>query len=1080
MLNAAKNLIAKVTGSEDPGDEPMEEEEGSLKMQHPVDEIKVRGYPVGKDLLCQLETDVDLSKKKKKKKATRVPVLVLDCSGSMGNWVQRCIDSWAAGLTELGFGPDEECHMVEFESRVTERTMKIKDLAQYSCHSRGCTSMTPVVGPLKKVISANMKNDIYLWVISDGAIDDQRCFRDAFKQEMTDLMGSPNISVCGIRLTLGYGDPDTTAMCAVGLLSNNEFKLEDCNPQIDSTRGAVEGLVEMILGITAAEAMLTLTAEGKSKCLTKRPGEELANSIEIRNKNYFLVRKPFGNLQLNGIPLVIEERPETESLKILEKYAHVALHKLAQEKIAAVGECTDHFIQALENLFEKLDAQEATIDEDVGDIGSTKHRVHLLKKSLEKQKRGIRQQIQQLKNQTKMEELSGNIQASFLRGIGTDTKTDKALGRRYIATQASPEKMIQDAVDIFIKEVDEIEKATEKDDMPRCFVLQETALESCVTALKAAIEIFGNYGSLDVENCLQLLGLVGIAIKHTVDNYVEPMNLGLNHGFKDKIKDIYPGVVLNQTSVWFAAKNNETLKAPGFNEEITSVVPIKRWNHPAVWKLYNSLTTIAVLQCSAQLRRTLTPLPRDRRAFAASALMKMVAMWQNPSEIQARTMADMLDSIQMFKTPEELAKLTTLLMEDKNPDFHFTDANAFNSELGPFAMLMVDKDLLSFAGGPDSKLFWRALISNTVNWRTRKAMGEEDRQVALRELFSISEDHYTHPLPDDVEEPEEPEFYGGWDAQKMEDYTKKKKLRPFSRIFLRMHAIAKAYYKTGKITPELFETEATNKEEFAKFVVGYDYNTFMILEVAKAVKMKGESDRFLKENEVIQAMRIPHPDTYEEAITCLEDMVKPIYKYEYMQQAGEKRKKVTEARLSKFLDSFATMSLDDFSKGMDKNIPNASHPSVSTVVQKIAKDVDKVTEVKTKLELLLLGKVQDHIWNRGAVNRSKSKSLLKLLTPMMNETEIQEIKELIHNNKLHIYREQVNRQGHSNDKPSFWAITGNSQPWCFLSHDEPGYNKFVNETLRGYENSEVVSEQYLWETWKHLVNNRPSKERPGG
>lgn len=1058
----------------------MDEDEASHKMEHPVDEVKVKGYPVGPDLLCQLEINDDLSKKKKKKKATRVPVLVLDCSGSMGNWVQRCLDSWEAGLTELGFGPDEECHVIEFESEVTEKTLKVKELSKQNVRCRGCTNMTPVVGPLKKVVAANMKNDIYLWVLSDGAIGDQNRFRDAFKQQMTDFMGSPNISVCGIRLTFGYGDPDTTAMCAVGLLSNNEFKLGDFNGKEDRIRGPIAGLVEMILGITTAEAMLTLTAEGKSKCLTKRPGEELANSIEIRNKNYFLVRKPFGDLKLNDIPMTIEERPESESLKILEKYAHVALHKLAQEKIAAVGECTDHFIQALENLFEKLDAKEATIDEDSGEIGSSKYRVHLLKKSLEKQKRGIRQQIAQLRNQAHMEQLSGNIQASFLRGIGMDTKSDKALGRRYIATQASPEKMIQDAVDIFMKEIDELEKATEKDDMPRCFILQETALESCVTALKAAIEIFSNYGTLDVENCLQLLGLVGIAIKHTVDNYVEPMNLGLNHGFKDKIQDIYPGIVLNQTSVWFAAKNNETLKAPGFNAEITSVVPIKKWNHPLVWKLYNSLTSIAVLQCSAQLRRTLTPLPRDRRAFAASALMKMVAMWQNPSEIQARTMADMLDSIQLFKTPKELAKLTTLLMEDKNPDYHFTDANAFNSELGPFAMLMVDKVLLSFAGGPDSRFFWRALISNTVHWRTKKALDEEDRQQALRNLLSISEDHYTHPLPDDLEEPEEPEFYGGWDAQKMEDYIKCKKLRPFSCIFLRMHAIAKAFNKMGKISAELFETEATPKEEFEKFVVGYNYNTFINLEVAKAVKMKGESDRFLKENEVIQSMRIPHPDTEEEAKKCIEDMVKPIYKYEYMYEAGEKRKKVTEARLTKFLENFMAMSLDDFSKGMDKNIPNASHLSVSTVVQKIAKDIDKVTEVKPKLELLLLGKVKDYIWNRGAVNRSKSKSLLKLLTPMMDDKEREEIRELIHNNKIHIYREKTNRQGHNNDKPSFWAITGSSQPWCFLSHDEVGYETFVNETLRGYEKSELVSEQYLWETWKHLLNNRPSKERPGG
>jgi len=1098
MLNAARNLVSKVTGSGSQasgGDDPMDEsnndelmDETTQKMEHPVDEVKVKGYPVGPDLLCQLDIDFDLTHKKKQKKATRVPVLVLDCSGSMGNWVQRCLDSWNSGLTELGFGPDEDAHIIEFESGVTERKLKVKDLKDYRSRSRGGTSMTPVVMPLKKVISANMKNDIYLWVMSDGGIGDQARFRELFKQEMTDFMGSPNISVCGIRLTLGYNDPDTTAMCAVGLLSNNEFNLEDFTDgnnrggygRCEETSGSVGGLVELIMGITAAEAMLTLATGGGVKCLTKRPGEELSSSVEIRNKNYFLVRKPIGKLTLNGIPVIIEERPEEESLKVLERYAKVALHKLAQEKIAAVGECTDHFIQALENLFEKLDAKEASIDEDMGDIGSTKHRVHLLKKSLEKQKRGIRQQIAQLRNEAHMEQLSGNVQASFLKGIGMDSKADKALGRRYIATQTDPEKLIQEAVDVFVKEIDEIEKATEKADMPRCFVLQETSLESCITALKAAIEIFSNYGSLDVENCLQLLGLVGIAVKHKIDNFVEPMNLGINHGFRDKIVDIYPGVVLNQTSVWYAAKNSETLKAPGFNGEITSVVPIKKWNHPLVWKLYNSLTSIAVLQCSAQLRRMLTPLPRDRRAFAASALLKMLSMWPTPSEIQANTMADMLDSIQMYKTPEELAKLTTLLMEDKNPDHHFTDANAFNSELGPFALMMVDRNLLAFAGGPDSRLFWRALISNTTYWRTRKALGEDERQKELRVLFSISEEHYTHPLPDDVEEPDEPEYYAGWDATKMEEYTKRRNLRPRSRIFTRFHAIAKVYNKNGKITPEMFEAEATPREEFAKFVIGYDYNTFMELEVAKAVKMKGESDRFLKENEEIKAMRMPHVETAAEAKKRMEDMVKPIYKWEYMNEAGEKRRKVTEARLSKFLEDFTAMSLDDFSKGMDENIPNAAHPSVAVVVQKIAKDVDKVADVKPKLELLLLGKAKEHVWNRGAVNRSKSKSLLKLLTPLMDEKEKEEIRELIHKNTKHVYREQLNRQGHNNDKPSFWAITGNSQPWCFLSHDPVGYESFVNETLRGYENSELPSEQYLWETWKHLLTNRPSKERPGG
>ena len=62
------------------------------------------------------------------------------------------------------------------------------------------------------------------------------------------------------------------------------------------------------------------------------------------------------------------------------------------------------------------------------------------------------------------------------------------------------------------------------------------------------------------------------------------------------------------------------------------------------------------MQMSAHLRNTLTPLPRDRIAFSASLLLKMMSDWANPTEVQRKMMAGVLASIQ-WKNQSDKAKM---------------------------------------------------------------------------------------------------------------------------------------------------------------------------------------------------------------------------------------------------------------------------------------------------------------------------------------------------------------------------------------------------------------------------------------
>ena len=51
-----------------------------------------------------------------------------------------------------------------------------------------------------------------------------------------------------------------------------------------------------------------------------------------------------------------------------------------------------------------------------------------------------------------------------------------------------------------------------------------------------------------------------------------------------------------------------------------------------------------------------------------------------------------------------------------------------------------------------------------------------------------------------------------------------------------------------------------------------------------------------------------------------------------------------------------------------------------------------------------------------------------------------------------------NRQGHCNEKPSFWAATNYVDPWSFLKNDQKGYRQWLKTlaTLDGGDHSHQV------------------------
>ena len=61
----------------------------------------------------------------------------------------------------------------------------------------------------------------------------------------------------------------------------------------------------------------------------------------------------------------------------------------------------------------------------------------------------------------------------------------------------------------------------------------------------------------------------------------------------------------------------------------------------------------------------------------------------------------------------------------------------------------------------------------------------------------------------------------------------------------------------------------------------------------------------------------------------------------------------------------------------------------------------------------------------------------------------------------HWYRKEGSRKKYTNEKPSFWAITGYTTPWAFLKNNKEGYHQFLESLKEMFDDEVVKVVQYL-------------------
>ena len=637
-----------------------------------------------------------------------------------------------------------------------------------------------------------------------------------------------------------------------------------------------------------------------------------------------------------------------------------------------------------------------------------------------------------------------------LRNLKGNTKSSRGLMRRFRNEKKKGEAEMM----TYQQLVNLKEELKDQEDSPKdktCFMSHESSLISAQIAVNELLEQLEKGDKIPLEKLITLFGLVGIPISHDVQNYTDPMNIGIDSGLKAVVPSNQ--CHLSQRSLWglSGTNHNESLgQSFGFNSKITAVVPIKSWNHPVVWNAFQKKTTLGKYLLSAQLRGTDTPIPSDHVAFTTSTLMRALQQWPEPNESEASLMADLLDTIQFKNHNREVLKE---FMEKS--DFHIISNMA--SGLAPIAKMMESAEVLSFAGSAGSKQFWRAIYSNSIFWKIKRSVGKhkEDRSNRMKAIINTD----TKTI----------------NQEELEKYM----LDP--TVYAQTHQIAKKFTAFPKIGAEMFQNNQANVEEFKRVVASYNFNLFMAVEVTKALLCKKSTWR-------LKTHKFPHFNSEEDAWLWLQQVHATL-------ECNKVLKPRTDGTVKDFFKSVCTLSLSEFASQLNDIIPcefDKFQPDTKRTSKFMIEEVlDQLTlqggvQVEEKLRLLLFGQDADFQWQNGHCLRNSviAKRILGALTPYMteegsNKQELDTLHSKLDKMTKHYYRTKGSRRKYSNDKPSFWTITGHTEPWSFMKQSRQEYLKF-KDTLASFHNSGEPPKEQFFKEWNHLLKHDPSKNDTSG
>ena len=964
-------------------------------------------------------------------------IVILDVSGSMGELVPRFVNTILPKVLH-NLNIRNEIKLITFsdESHLYNGDADFFKVLQVN--AKGFTYMSYSFKFLKDILDSTSNKFLRILTISDGELDDQKEtvslsseFSEVFKNHF-------KINSQAVRLYTSTSEPDTRGLSSMLQFNSiNEPKLIDVQGF-----GDVNKIIDLICNLFKNDGLdYNLCLKSSEKIFLENPWDEGSEVFKlIKGENIFWLNKIPEKIfvenekfnQLVNIEicenLTVENYQKILENKIKYFYQKIKILKVVNTKTSA--EEMNKIIQYFENFENVLNLQKIEEEKNLNNIDKFKisNRAFLLKKLIQKRNSSISHKMKEIKNDDKVSELNSKQLADFLRNLDIN-KDSKKLSKRGFNEGINFDDMARKEVLDMSKHISEI---SDIDDSSHSisFYSTSTTLEGIKTVCELVkdAETFENVTAIDI---IKLLNIVGIGCDAPIGNYTDPMTYRLD--------DIYIGCYISLSDILTASEyNNGKNNLIDFNtkKQIVNVIPF--FDDSRIHEfLLKYAPKLLEYTASIGMRRLLIEVQYSYEFLIEAGIWKFSEIFNNnrresainvycklikDCEIASKGHYDYLVKIIL----NQIKNYKQNPLDEVNKMHIFLNDNSIVNMTYAFLYLIKNNEM-EILPKICRELFCHG-VHKIVNKLIKKSEDHEDFiKKYLEDLLEINYEKNGTKLPEMFKENNINEFY--------DDYSiNLEKLNKFYQISFRALFIPfTPYYLKAALQEDkkaAFAKMPKFNEENVKIYLNikYDFNYFKLFAVVQAFLFRTNEERLDLKN---KTMKIIDLDNFENADKMVRNLVRDLYKKNFEERLKNQNKKEMEILENNLIDMLIkTKDLEEFSNlikfGVQQGnktykIENVSSSGFTKLKNRLINPLEEVPEVLKKIAILVTGHYKEKkVFNNG--NCLRDISYFKNIICKIDKNYWEKLLAYVKSKFRHIYRDLPNRQGHSNEKPSYWAL----------------------------------------------------------
>jgi hypothetical protein len=995
-------------------------------------------YPTVKGYIGKISYDGNENKIKNNDNV--VTIVILDRSGSMESNVERLVNGLLPDtFAKLGYKETDKITLILFDDYIKVFDEELQFYRTANIKTRGGrTFMAEAVRHMYLHVVNNCKGKkIRLLTVSDGELHDQYETLTAATNCSEILKDTNIVNSQAVRLFTSLQQPDTRGLASVLQINNiNKASLIDIN-----CNNSNDNIITQFVKLFENDGLDTNTVlTSSNKILLHAPWGNPTDKIHIAvGDNIFWMTEKPSDLIINGKQInvtVCDSLSFDNYGEVLKNKIDYYLNQIKVLKVVNTGSSINE-IKNIVNYFSELEKYMELSDMKMkGNLDGTglKSRIEYFKNKIFKQTKSVSMQMSKLQNDALVGQFNSAQQADYLRSID-NSKNSKGLAKRAVTNGLDFDSNVRNEVKNMSDHIHELADIDDSEHIVS-FYSQDTTLGG----IKAVCELVneGIIESMGANDILQLINIVGVPCDAEIGEFVDPMTW--------RVRKIFTGcfVSLSDVLAAYVTSDGKTLKTIYGNNDIVNVIPIFEDD-----KVHQFMRKHAPLileyTCSIGMRRVISDIPMTYGYTVCAAVWRMIEELND-----SKTDVNIDIFVKFVKTFKVAVggyfdHIMQYLVDQDNKMSYYIANNGVTNMINPLIKLSSTGDTNNMTR------IMRALYSYEVVQIVKRKFKKNDNAdllmiADLNKLIGIDLDKYktnTKPLFEDEGTPDFHDLHHE-NTLLLDEYIKSLWYIDYLTL---LPEFLGAVFKDNP-SEHIKKIQKMDNDSIKKSLgIDYDLRTFQMYNIMQALLYNTKAKRVDKEACKMKIIDLGNKDN---ADNMASEYIKKQYIDKYQSDVSIKSKNEKEKLSEILVDSlikdntigrFITLMKDGITKAKTTaHITNSSSLGFIGLKNKLLNLDNDVPLRLEKLEIILLGRDDKNniVWNLGNTLRTKLQQFKDVFTTVSDPEIWNILLDKYKTRDMHVYREDENRHGHSNEKPSYFV-------WKYKSTDDLAQNVTAEE-----------------------------------